>query len=127
VLGKRTLSQKQQSQHNFSLGKFGENESIDFLKNKGYQILDQNVRFKTKEIDIIALDREHHELVFIEVKTRASGYYGNPSRAVDRDKLRSMKYVGAIYRRKNKLDMDYRFDIITLVSGRIRHYQNITW
>jgi len=127
VLKKRRLSQKQQNKHNFSLGQFGENEAVDFLKNKNYQILDRNVCHGTKEIDIIVLDKELNELVFVEVKTRKKGFYGDPSKAVDRHKLRSMQYVGAIYRRKNKLDLDYRFDIITMVSGRIRHYQNITW
>ena len=127
ALRKRTLSQKQQNKHNFSLGQFGEDKAIDFLENKNYQILDRNVCHGSKEIDIIALDKEFDELVFIEVKTRKKGFFGNPSRAVDRHKLRSMQYVGAIYRRKNRLDLDYRFDIITLVSGRIQHYQNITW
>jgi len=127
VLGKRTLSQKQQNKHNFSLGQSGEDRAINFLKNKNYQILDRNVCHGSKEIDIIAIDRESNELVFAEVKTRKKDFFGDPSRAVDRYKLRSMQYVGAIYRRKNSLNLDYRFDIITLVSGRIQHYQNITW
>ena len=127
MLKKRRLSQKQQSKHNFSLGQFGEDEAVVFLENDNYQVLDRNVRHGSKEIDIIALDKGINELVFIEVKTRKKGFFGDPSKAVDRHKLRSMQYVGAIYRRMNKLDLDYRFDIITLVSGRIRHYQNISW
>ena len=127
MLKKRILTQKQQNKHNFSLGQFGEDKAIDFLKSKNYQILDRNVRHGSKEIDIIAIDRESNELVFVEVKTRKKGFFGDPSRAVDQYKLRSMQYVGAIYRRKNKLNLDYRFDIITLVSGKIHHYQNITW
>lgn len=86
-----------------------------------------NVRHSNREVDIIALDKELDELVFVEVKSRATGYYGDPSFAVDRDKLRSMQYVGAIYRKKEKLNKDYRFDIITVLPGKIRHYQNVTW
>lgn len=127
MLGKRTLSQKQQNKHNFSLGQFGEDRAVYFLENKNYLVLDRNVSSGSKEVDIVALDRELNELVFIEVKTRIKEFFGDPSRAVNRHKLRSMQYVGAIYRRKNKLDLDYRFDTITVVSGRIRHYQNITW
>ena len=127
MLKKRILTQKQQNKHNFSLGQFGENEAIIFLEKKNYQVLDTNIRYGSKEIDIIALDKEFNELVFVEVKTRGKGFFGDPSKAVNRHKLRSMQYVGAIYRKINKLDLDYRFDIITLVSGRIRHYQNISW
>ena len=110
MLGKRTLSQKQQNKHNFSLGQVGEDEAIGFLANKNYQILDRNIRHGSKEIDIIALDTELDELVFIEVKTRKKEFFGDPSRAVDRHKLRSMQYVGAIYRKKNRLDLDYRLN-----------------
>jgi putative endonuclease len=127
VLKKRLLSQKQQNKHNFSLGQFGEDEAVVFLKKENYQVLDRNIRYGTKEIDIIALDKELNELVFVEVKTRKKDFFGDPSSAVNRRKLRSMQYVGAIYRRKNKLDLDYRFDIISVVSGRIQHYRNISW
>ncbi|MBT3249385.1 MAG: YraN family protein [Candidatus Pacebacteria bacterium] len=127
MLKRRLLSQKQQSKHNFSLGQSGEDEAVIFLEKEGYQVLDRNVRYGTKEIDVIALDKEINELVFIEVKTRKKDYFGDPSKAVDKRKLRSMQYVGAIYRRIKKLDLDYRFDTITIVSGRIRHYRNISW
>ena len=127
MLKKKTLSQKQQSQHNFSFGKFGEDKVVCFLKRNNYQVLDTNICHGSKEIDIVALDQESNELVFVEVKTRNKGFCGDPSQAVNKDKIRSMQYVGAIYRRNNNLELDYRFDIITLVSGKIRHYQNVTW
>ncbi len=109
------------------MGQIGESKAVVFLKKNNYQVLETNIRFGTREIDIIALDKKLNELVFIEVKTRRKGFFGDPSKAVDRHKLRSMQYVGAIYRRKNKLDLDYRFDTITVISGKIQHYRNITW
>ncbi|MBU2543611.1 YraN family protein [Patescibacteria group bacterium] len=127
MLKKKILSQKQQSQHNFSLGKFGEDKAACFLRSNNYQILDTNICHGSKEVDIVALDQESNELVFVEVKTRNKGFYGDPSQAVNKEKIRSMQYVGAIYRRNNYLELDYRFDIITLVSGKIHHYQNVTW
>ena len=75
----------------------------------------------------MALDRQHNELVFIEVKTRTDQAFGTPDEAVDHKKLRSLEKIAAIYRRTKHLTTDYRFDIITVLPGRIEHYQNVTW
>jgi putative endonuclease len=126
-LKRRVLSKLQQNQHNFSLGNSGELQAADFLENKGYQIFDTNVRVGTSEIDIVALDEKHEELVFIEVKTRSNSYYGNPSTAVNRDKIRSMNFVANIYLKRSHLDYDYRFDIVAITPEGIEHYENVTW
>ncbi len=75
----------------------------------------------------MALDAELDEVVFIEVKTRSHPFYGDPSHAVGRDKLRSMQYVAAVFRRERHLDKDYRFDIISILPGQIEHFENVTW
>lgn len=123
------LSLKQQLQPNFSVGSQGEEQAVAFLKERGYQILDLNVSFNNQEIDIVAVDTELNELVFIEVKTRTHSEFGHPSQAVDRLKLRNLQFVARAYRREHKLDKDYRFDIITLTTdtGEIEHFENVTW
>ncbi|HEX7017633.1 MAG TPA: YraN family protein [Patescibacteria group bacterium] len=123
------LSQKQEQQHNFSFGSQGERQAVEFLKKEGYQILDVNVSFNTQEIDIIALDTELDEIVFVEVKSRWSDEYGHPSKAVTREKLRNIQYVAGVYRQQRKLDKDYRFDIITVITdtSEIEHFENVTW
>lgn len=85
--------------------------------------------FKNQEIDIVALDRAVDEIVFIEVKTRTSDEYGHPSRAVNRDKLKNIQYVAGVFRRRHRLDKDYRFDIITVIvdTNEIEHFENVTW
>ena len=98
-----------------------------FLISHGFQILDSNVRLRNREVDIIALDLELNEMVFVEVKSRATGFYGDPSQAVDFVKLRAIQYVAAYYRRQVDYQGDFRFDIITVVDGTIQHYQNVTW
>jgi len=90
-------------------------------------MLEHNVRVKNHEVDIVAVDQEQNELVFVEVKSRATGYYGDPSQAVDYAKLRSIQYVAACYRGQVNYQGDFRFDIITVVDGTIQHYQNVTW
>ena len=50
-----------------SVGDNGEKRAADYLKDKGYEILEKNWKSKEGEIDIIALNGE--TLVFVEVKT----------------------------------------------------------
>ncbi len=82
---------------------------------------------KNREVDIVAQDLELQEMVFVEVKSRATGFYGDPSQAVDYVKLRAIQYVAAIYRKQVDYQGDFRFDIITVVDGTVQHYQNVTW
>lgn len=115
------------SRNNFFSGDQAERLAYQFLTNHNFSIIDQNIRAKNHEIDIIAVDSELNEMVFIEVKSRATGFYGDPSQAVDFVKLRSIQYVAACYRRQVNYQGDFRFDIITVVDGIIQHYQNVTW
>ena len=121
------LSQNQKRQLNFSLGQRGEAKAAKFLTNKNYQILDINIRIKNNEVDIIALDKSYDEVVFIEVKTRNTDFYGNPSSAVNNKKIASMNMVACAYLRDKRLQKDYRFDIITVTPAGVEHFENISW
>ncbi len=105
----------------------GEQRAAAFLQQHGFQILDTNVRFGNEEVDIIAVDRSVNELVFVEVKTRATNFYGDPSSAVGYKKLRSLEKVAREYRQEQQLWLDFRFDIIAVLPKSIEHYPNITW
>ena len=56
------------AQHN-DFGTLGEDIAVDFLRRKGYILLDRNWRSGHKEIDIVA--RQGDTVVFVEVKARA--------------------------------------------------------
>lgn len=90
-------------------------------------MLDTNVAYKNKEIDIVAFDTKNQEVVFVEVKTRQNDAYGAPSQAVNSRKLRHMQIVAHYFIEHHQLDYDYRFDTIGVISGKIQHYQNVTW
>ena len=55
------------AQHN-DFGAQGEDIAIDYLRRKGYVILDRNWRSGHREIDIVA--RKDDTVVFVEVKAR---------------------------------------------------------
>lgn len=109
------------------LGLLGEKQAVSYLIGKNYQILDHNIWVGLSEVDIIALDKEFDEVVFIEVKTRSGVEFGHPDEAVSFRKIASMRKVASAYLKKAHLEKDYRFDIITVVGKKIEHFENITW
>ena len=94
-------------------GKLGEELAVDYLVGKGYEILERNWRNIHKEIDIIAKDGKF--LVIVEVKTRQTDEYGNPDIAVTKKKQRMLIAAANAYIFKNRLDVETRFDIISIV------------
>ena len=64
------------------LGRWGEVLAAQYLAAQGYTIVDQNVRTKYGEIDIIACQPDE-TLVFVEVKTRRGTVFGPPEVSVN--------------------------------------------
>ncbi len=95
------------------LGKRGEELAVAFLLKKGYRILERNWRHNAKEIDIIARDKD--KLVIVEVKSRDHNYYEHPVYAVTVKKQQFLINAADAYIRANDLDMETRFDVISVV------------
>lgn len=93
-------------------GNLGEDIAIDFLIGKGYRIFARNYVYKKKEIDIIALDK--NTVVFVEVKERGTNVFGEPFEAVNIKKQRSIIMVANEYIKRNNIDLESRFDIISI-------------
>lgn len=102
------------AEHN-DTGAKGEQLASNFLKNKGYSVLEINWRFKNLEADIIASIDE--TIVIAEVKTRKSNYFGEPETFVDKQKQKNLRKTANEYIERNNLDMEVRFDIISIVMG----------
>lgn len=94
-------------------GKKGEQMAADYLRSKGYQILETNWRMGHLEVDIIATGA--NMLVFVEVKTRATNAFGEPEVFVDLAKQRHLIRAANIYIGKNGIDKEVRFDIISVI------------
>ena len=62
------MKQKQQSYLSRVVGQRGEEAAVEFLKRKGYQIVERNWTLNFGELDIIAT--KGSELIFVEVKSR---------------------------------------------------------
>lgn len=95
------------------LGNRGENLALEYLKNRGYEILSNNYRCHFGEVDIIG--RKGNEIIFIEVKTRSGNSYGYPEEAVDKNKIRHIRKVAEAYITENKMsETNIRFDVISI-------------
>jgi putative endonuclease len=62
------------------VGILGEKLAREFLKKKGYKILETNFRCREGEIDIVAKRKDY--LVFIEVRTKTSTSFGTPEESI---------------------------------------------
>lgn len=101
--------------NNKIFGAFGENIAADWLTENGYRVMDRNFSCRAGEIDIIAMQKD--TVVFIEVKTRSSNRFGQPSEAVSASKQRKLVKTALYYMQKNKL-LDYmcRFDVMEIIA-----------
>jgi len=70
------------------LGRAGEERAAEYLRARGYAILDRNWRCDQGEIDIVATVDD--VLCVVEVKTRRTELYGHPFEAVDERKRRRL-------------------------------------
>src|SRR3990167_10557715 len=75
----------------------GEELAVQFLKEKGYKIIDRNFRKGYGEIDIIAI--QGRTLVFVEVKTRTSNQFGTPLEQITPFKIRALERTALFYKK----------------------------
>lgn len=99
-----------------------------FLRAKGYRILERNLRTSLGELDLVVEDAG--VLVFVEVKGRATEAYGGARLAVDRRKQAKLARLASQYlARRHLTDKPCRFDVVLVqgtpsANGRIEHLQN---
>jgi putative endonuclease len=98
-------------------GQVAESIACDFLKKKGFEILERNFRWRGGEIDIIA--KEGNILVFVEVRSLKRGEPQDPLLSVGPKKLEKIKRTALYYLTKEKFAQctDCRFDVVGIITG----------
>lgn len=111
--------------------KLGEEIAVNYLKNKGYKIIERNFRKGYGEIDIISVHQ--NILVFVEVKTRTTMLYGGAIEAISSQKIKKLLKTVQFYKFINpKLPDALRIDaiLIDLNSNKeiinFKHIENIS-
>lgn len=126
-----------------ALGSWGEQTAAKYLSERGYSILERNVRTPYGEIDLIAVQDiaplnglpeepgDNQVIVFVEVKTRASTAYGLPEEAITQHKrAHLLSAVQAYMQAHTQLPQNWRVDVIAIlrspgaVSPEIIHFEN---
>lgn len=97
------------TQRRQEIGKTGEEQATEFLRQKGWEIIATNYKVPIGEIDILAEDGA--TLVIVEVKTKTGREYGLPQEKVNywkQTKLRNLaRYLSQEYPKR-----DLRIDVV---------------
>lgn len=97
-------------------GQLGEEIAINYLQASGYKIIGSNFQTRNGEIDIIAKDKDK-TVVFVEVRLRASIYFGQPEETVSLTKQKKIISCAETFLQKYKKLPTCRFDVIGLTKN----------
>ena len=110
-------------------GRIGEAMAREYLKKKGYEIVEQNYRTRYAEIDLVCQQKE--SLVLVEVRTKIGEDYGTPEDTINNKKKRKLHSNALAYARTVKWKGPCRVDAVCIVLRldysveRLNHYENI--
>jgi len=111
------------------VGARGEKLAADYLKKRGYKIIQRNFRCREGEIDIIAQKGEY--LVFVEVRTKRNTAFGTPEESVTLSKREKLISLASAYLQSyDKPPQSWRIDVVAVELGpnnkvsRLEHIEN---
>ncbi|MGB9594865.1 MAG: YraN family protein [Candidatus Poribacteria bacterium] len=109
------------------VGNKGESIAEDYLKQKGYKIIQKNYRCRFGEIDIIAKDQD--TIVFVEVRTKQNDNFGSPQDSITPAKIEKISKTSLSFIQEKKFaGFSYRFDFIAITFSQgkpnIEHIEN---
>ncbi|HET7483506.1 MAG TPA: YraN family protein [Actinomycetota bacterium] len=97
-----------------SLGRTGEDVAARFFESRGFVVVSRNEHLPAGELDLVC--RRGDLIVFCEVKTRRSGYFGEPSEAVGHVKQMRIKRLAAQWLALHRPgSVDIRFDVVSVI------------
>ncbi|MEY3572700.1 MAG: hypothetical protein RJA77_615 [Pseudomonadota bacterium] len=110
-------------------GRDQECHALAFLRDQGLTLLDQNVRFRSGELDLVC--RHQGEVVFVEVRMRASQGFGGALASVDLRKQRRLRSAARIWwaqaLRQGRVTgrEPCRFDVIAIEAGELFWHRQV--
>lgn len=96
-----------------ALGLEGETRACLVVEARGYRVLARRYRTRHGEIDIVA--RHEGTIVFVEVKARRGGAFGDPAAAITPQKQRRLVAMASDYLARHRLARcAVRFDVVSV-------------
>jgi len=111
-------------------GDIGEKIAYNFLKDRGYSVLETNYQKRVGEIDIIA--KLNDSLRFIEVKTRtnfSNKKYGAPQESVNYHKQKRLIKTALFYLLENKCpdNINWQIDVMAITINKDKKTAKINY
>ena len=101
------------------VGRKAESLAAEHLKIKGMSVVARNFLCKVGEIDLVMQDGT--EIVFVEVRSRASQSFGGAAASVDASKRRKVARAARVWLAARGWDGPCRFDVVAVEGGRLEH------
>ena len=99
-------------------GVTGEDLAAAWYVSNGYEVLDRNWRCRQGELDLVV--RRGAEVVFCEVKSRATTAFGAPQEAITHDKRQRVRHLAARWIEDSRFrPAQIRFDVAAVLGDEL--------
>lgn len=99
---------------NYASGHHAEKVAAEYIKSRGYKVLELNWRAKAAEIDIVAERPARDGVVFFEVKHRQTGQQGGGLDYITPAKLKQMTFAAELWVHMHGYNGEYSLGAIEL-------------
>lgn len=96
------------------LGKWGETQVANYLRQHGYEVLDMNYRCRMGELDLVASKGRY--LAFVEVKLRRNEAVMAAREAVTYSKQQKLRAAALLYLQAHPTKLQPRFDVAEIYA-----------
>lgn len=109
------------------VGRIAEMKTANYLRSKGYVLLEHSYKCRLGEIDLIMLDGDY--LVFVEVKARSKNSIAQPKEFVDSTKQQRIIATAGLFLSQYSGKEQPRFDVVEVNLDKnkiisIKHLEN---
>jgi putative endonuclease len=114
----RQRARRREMAPDHAMGRDAEDAAHRYLEQEGLTIIARNWRTRSgfAEVDLIGFDGRTGVLVFVEVKSRASGDHAAPERQISREKRRKIAIASLEFRRHSQYENSpVRFDVVSVL------------
>ena len=105
-----------------AVGDAAEQKAVEFLRTRGFRIIDRNVSSRFGEIDILAMKGDVLHVVEVKSAPTFEQAAGNITPA----KIRKILMTAEAYMKKHCLALDFALDAVIVTGGNCELLENIT-
>ena len=104
------------------IGNHGEDITLKYLLERGYELLERNYRYRRNEIDIIV--KKNSTICFVEVKKRKSQKFGYPENFVSEGQKQRIHEAAENFIIEKNWEGNIRFDISAVTGDHVEYFED---